>query len=436
MPDQTSAASAFGPDVFHTMLENGLEVVVIPDHRSPVVTHMLWYKNGGADDPRGKSGIAHFLEHLMFKGTEAHPEGEFSRTVTDLGGEENAFTSLDYTAYFQRISKEHLGRMMEFEADRMNGLVLTDAVVDPERNVVLEERRMHVENDPARQLNEAIGANLNVHHPYGTPVIGWEHEIETLDRHDALAYYGRFYTPENAILIVAGDVAGDEVVALAGRTYGKIARRAAPPVRQRPQEPPPRVARLLRLADPKVEQPFVQRVYLVPSYRTGKPGEGEALDVLARMLGAPITGVLYKELVVARELAVNAGAWYWGEAMDQSRFGIHAVPRQGIELPALEAALDEVLAGFAAAQPAAADLARAKTRLVAEAVYAQDSQAMLAQAYGTTLAIGGSIADVREWPARIEQVTAEEVQGVARRYLEKRRSVTGYLETMPESEAA
>src|SRR5271163_3173571 len=193
-PSVSSASPAAGVGVVDFRLDNGLTVVVIPDHRAPVVTHMVWYRNGSADDPPGKSGIAHFLEHLMFKGTRAHPQGEFSLRIAEIGGQENAFTSNDYTAYFQRVAKEHLGAMMEFEADRMTGLVLTDEIVAPERDVVLEERRMHCDADPSAQLNEAMQAAVFTHHPYGTPVIGWSHEIEGLGREDALAYYSRFYT--------------------------------------------------------------------------------------------------------------------------------------------------------------------------------------------------------------------------------------------------
>ena len=210
-------------------LANGLDVVVIPDHRAPVVTHMVWYRNGAADDPVGKSGIAHFLEHLMFKGTKAHPKGEFSEFISEVGGVENAFTGADFTAYFQQVAKQHLRTCMEFEADRMTNLVLTDAIVAPERDVVLEERRMHCDTDPAAQLGEAVQATLFTHHPYGVPIIGWGQEIEGLQREDALAYYHRFYTPENAILIVAGDAEPEEVRALAEATYGQLKPRGAKP---------------------------------------------------------------------------------------------------------------------------------------------------------------------------------------------------------------
>src|SRR5215212_4684188 len=234
-----------GPEVSSFNLDNGLEVVVVPDRRVPVVTHMVWYRNGSADDPLGQSGIAHFLEHLMFKGTERYPAGEFSQVVSALGGQESAFTSFDYTAYFQRVAKEHLKPMMEFEADRMTGLVLEEAVVAPERDVVLEERRMRVETDPAAQLSEAMAAALFVHHPYGIPIIGWMHEIEALNREHALGYYRRFYTPENAILVVAGDIAADDVRRLADATYGRVAPQGARPTRFHPRDPEPRAARHL-----------------------------------------------------------------------------------------------------------------------------------------------------------------------------------------------
>src|SRR3954467_788971 len=234
-----------GPEAASFTLDNGLDVVAIPDHRTPVVTHMVWYRNGSADDPLRQSGIAHFLEPLMFKGTERHPVGEFSKIVSSLGGQENAFTSYDYTAYFQRVAREHLQTMMAFEADRMTGLAFDEAVVGPERDVVLEERRMRVETDPSAQLSEAMAAALFVHHPYGIPIIGWMHEIEGLSREHALSYYTRFYTPENAILVVAGDVTEDEVRRLAEDTYGRIAPRGAGPARFRPREPEPRAARHL-----------------------------------------------------------------------------------------------------------------------------------------------------------------------------------------------
>ena len=281
----TAASAARRRRGFPFHLGNGLEVVVVPDHRAPVVTHMIWYKVGAADETPGKSGLAHFLEHLMFKGTAQNPGNSFSQEVAAIGGQENAFTSSDYTGFFQRVPREHLKEMMAFEADRITGLVLTDDVVRPELNVVLEEQNMRVANNPNSRLAEQMDAALYLNHPYGRPVIGWRPEIESLDRDDALAFYRRFYTPNNAIVVIAGDVTSDEVKADAEETYGKIARRAEIAPRQRPKEPPQEAPRTVTLADARVEQPSVNRYYLVPSRTNAKPGESEALEVLAHVLG-------------------------------------------------------------------------------------------------------------------------------------------------------
>jgi zinc protease len=414
-----------GPAITHARLANGLEIVVIEDHRAPVITHMIWYRNGSADDPLSKSGIAHFLEHLMFKGTSNHPQGKFSEIIADLGGQENAFTSNDYTAYFQRVAKEHLDVCMDYEADRMKNLVLSDEEVTPERNVVLEERRMRTDSDPSEQLGEALQAALFTQHPYGRPIIGWSHEIEGLDRTDALAYYDRFYTPENAILVVAGDVEAPEVIALAEKYYGPLSARGAPPKRFRPREPEPRAHRLVTLADEKVEQPTLQSIFLVPSYKSAAPGEAEALEVLAHLLGGGHTSLLFKTLVIDEKLAVMAGAHYQGTSVDDTRFYVYAVPAQGVSLERLDAAIDAVIAR-AAQTVSEADVQRAKTRLVAEAIYAQDNQATLARWYGASLAAGLRLEDVAQWPARIEAVGAEDVKKAVR-WLDKRRGVTGYL---------
>ncbi len=431
----TGNARGAGPDIQHGKLANGLEIVVIPDHRAPVVTHMVWYRNGSADDPSGKSGIAHFLEHLMFKGTAKHPQGEFSDVVAELGGQENAFTSNDYTAYFQRVGKEHLPTLMAFEADRMTNLVLSDEVVNPERDVVLEERLMRTDTDPNAQLQEAVHASLFAHHPYGTPIIGWDHEIRSLDRTDALAYYRRFYTPENAILVVAGDVTYPDVEAIARDTYGQIPARGDAPARTRPKEPPIRAHRLVTLGDPKVEQPSVHRVYIVPSYLTGRPGEAAALEVLGHHLGGGSTSLLYKRLVLESGVAVGAGAYYMGSAVDDTRFYVWAVPAPEVTLEALEEAIDGVLRSIVTDGVPAEDLERAKTRLVADAVYAQDSQASLARWYGASLAIGLTVEDVSRWPEDIEAVDAQAVQTAARTWLLKSRAVTGRL-LHAEAEAA
>lgn len=408
-------------------LANGLDVVVVPDRRAPVVTHMVWYRNGSADDPAGKSGIAHFLEHLMFKGTARWPAGEFSKIVAGYGGQENAFTSFDYTAYFQRVPKEHLRAMMDYEADRMTGLAFDESVVAPERDVVLEERRMRVDADPAAQLGEEFSSALFVHHPYGTPIIGWEHEIEGLTRDDAFTYYQRFYTPENAILVVAGDTDLDEVRTLAEATYGQIAARGQAPVRKRPAEPAPRAARRVSLSDPRVRQPSLRRGWLTPTYLSGDRNEAFALELVADILGGGTTSRLYRQLCVEQELAAGASAYFMGSMVDRAAFQMSTSPRPGIDMAALEAGLDAALATFLADGPSEIELSRARTRLVAETIFARDSQSSLARIFGASLAVGETVEDVLAWPERIEAVTREAVIEAARRYLRPDRSVTGLL---------
>jgi zinc protease len=389
---------------------------------------MIWYKVGSADETAGKSGLAHFLEHLMFKGTTRHPAGEFSETVLKAGGNENAFTSTDYTGYYQRVPREQLATMMEFEADRMTGLVLKDENVLPERDVVLEEYNMRVANNPDARLAEQIMAALYLNHPYGRPVIGWHHEIEKLGREDALAFYRRFYAPNNATLVIAGDVEADDVRAIAERTFGAVAPQPAIAARRlRPQEPRPAGPRTVTLADPRVEQPGVRRYYLVPSAVTAAAGESPALEVLAQLMGGGSNSYLYRALVVDKPLAVSAGASYQGTAVDDSQFTVAASPKSGVEFVTVEKVIDGVIADVAQNAVPASDLERVKTQLVAEAVYAQDSQAALARWYGAALTVGLSVDDIRSWPDRIRAVTAEQVRDAARKWLDKKRSVTGYL---------
>jgi zinc protease len=409
-------------------LANGMQVVVIPDHRTPVVTQMIWYKVGSADETPGKSGLAHFLEHLMFKGTAKHPAGEFSQTVLKIGGNENAFTSTDYTGYFQRVPREQLAKMMEFEADRMTGLILKDENVLPERDVVLEEFNMRVANNPDARLTEQMMAALYLNHPYGRPVIGWRQEIEKLDREDALAFYKRFYAPNNAILIIAGDVNEKEIRPMVEKFYSAIpAQPSIPEKRVRPQEPVPAAPRTVTLSDPRVEQTSVRRYYLVPSSNTAASGESPALDVLAQLMGTGSNSYLYRALVIDRPLAVSAGAGYQGTSLDPTQFQISVSPKPGVEFADVEKAIDGVIAELSQNPVRAEDLERVKTQLIAEAVYAQDNQATMARWYGGALTSGLSIDDIRSWPDRIRAVTAEQVRDAAAKWLDKKRSVTGYL---------
>jgi len=416
-----------GPEVSSFFLDNGLQVVVIPDRRAPVVTHMIWYRAGAADEPPGKSGIAHYLEHLMFKGTKTVENGAFSARVAAIGGQENAFTASDYTAYFQRVTPSALEEMMTLEADRMENLVLTDALIIPERDVVQEERNARTENNPGSLLREAMTAALYQNHPYGIPIIGWQHEVNALSKDDAIAFYDRFYTPNNAILVVAGDVEVEQVKTLAEKTYGMVKRRAEPGVRVRPKEPPPRAARRIEMSDPRVRTPSYQRLYLVPSYNSDETGEAEAMEVLAELFGGGSTSRLYKSLVIEQKLATSAGSWYQGGALDDTSFGFYASPLPGKTLDDVEAATDAEITKLLDGGVTSQEVERIKKRLIKQAIFSQDSQSTLARIYGGSLVLGSTIEDIAAWPDRIRAVTVEDVNKVARKYLNIRRSVTGHL---------
>jgi zinc protease len=416
-------------------LNNGMQVVVIPDHRAPVVTHMVWYRVGSADEPQGKAGIAHFLEHLMFKGTNKYPPGAFNRIIRQNGGEDNAFTSKDYTAFFQRIAKDRLGLVMDLEADRMQNLVLKDENVLPELKVVEEERRERTDNDPASLLGEQIDAMLYLAHPYHKPVIGWMAEINKLTRQDAVAFYKAHYTPANAVLIVAGDVTRDEVKKLAEEHYGKLANTFDVTARTRAEEPEPIAPRRVTLTDARAASPIIQRTYLSVSYATAQKGEAEALDVLAELLGGGATSRLYKKLVVEKRLASSAGAWYSGDGLNSGSFGIYGSPNPGGKVEPVEAEIDAVLEDIKANGITADELARTKATLIADTVYARDNQGNLARAFGSALTTGITVDDVLEWPDRIEAVKLEDVKAAAAKTLDIRRSVTGILLPAPGASA-
>ncbi|MBK9079165.1 MAG: pitrilysin family protein [Hyphomicrobium sp.] len=409
-------------------LDNGLQVVVIPDYRAPVVTHMIWYRVGAADEVRGKSGIAHFLEHLMFKSTDKIPVGEFSKIVGRLGGQDNAFTGNDATAYFQRVSKDRLPKMMEMEADRMVNLRLDEKEVLTERDVILEERRSRIDNNPSAELNEQMNAALYLNHPYGVPIIGWYHEIAKLSREDALTFYKHYYAPNNAILVVSGDVTADEVKTMAEATYGKIP--ANPKIetkRVRPSDPPQIVARQLELKDPRAGNYSFHRDYVTPSYTTAKPGEAEALDLLMKIAASGSTSRLYKKLVVDAKVASSAGGDYSGSGLDSGTISIYAIAADGVPLEKSEALADEVFNDIVKNGVTAAELERAKSSYLADYVYESDNQATLARRYGWNLAVGRTVADVEGWPAAISKVTLDDIKKVAAEYLDVRHSVTGYL---------
>jgi zinc protease len=409
-------------------LPNGLQVVVIEDRRAPVVVHMVWYRVGAADEPPGKSGIAHFLEHLMFKGTETVAPGAFSATIEAQGGDDNAFTSWDYTAYFQRVAADRLDLVMGLEADRMVNLRLDPADVATERDVVLEERLQRTENDPGGLFAEQRRAVQFLNHPYRIPIIGWRHEIAALTKDDALAFYRRHYAPENAIVVVAGDVTATEVRRLAERHYGPLPRSGDAVPRARPSEPPQLAERRLALADPRVGQPYLIRTYLAPHRRPGDQREAAALEVLADLLGgSAATSVLGQALQFDSRVAVHATAFYDGVALDSGVFGLAVVPAEGVSLDEAEAALDATLDRFLATGVDPDAFARVMAQRRAAEIYALDNTQAVARRYGAALTSGLTVADVAEWPRVLQSVTPDEVMAAARSVLDRRRAVTGHL---------
>lgn len=425
------ALPAAAADISSFSLDNGMEVVVVEDHRAPVVVHTVWYKVGAADEAPGKSGIAHFLEHLMFKGTDNLEAGELSATVTRNGGSDNAFTSWDYTAYYQRVAADRLPLMMEMEADRMRGLQMTEDDVATERNVVLAERNQRTDSDPSALFREQMRAAQFLNHGYGIPVIGWRHEIEQLNREDAFAFYRQFYAPNNAILVVAGDVDPDEVKTLAETYYGPVEPTVGLPERRRPTEPPQLAERRMTMRDARVSQPYVTRSYIAPERNSGDQSEAAALEFLASLLGGDgATSYLGQALMFEDPKAIYVTAFYNGSTLDLGSFGLVIVPVPGLSLEDAEIAMDETIAKFLQEGVDLEQFERLKTQLRASRIYAQDNIESLAREYGMELSIGLSIEDIQSWPDVLEAVTPEDVMAAAKRVFDKSNAVTGHL--MPE----
>ncbi|MGE0044986.1 MAG: M16 family metallopeptidase, partial [Hyphomonadaceae bacterium] len=415
-------------------LRHGMQVVVITDRRAPVVTHQVWYRVGAADEPRGRSGIAHFLEHLLFKGTNTIGPGEFSRIIARNGGQDNAQTSWDYTAYYERIARDRLELVMRMEADRMRNARITEEVIASERDVIIEERRQRIDNNPGQVLGERMRAMLYPHHPYGTPIIGWLHEMRTLTRQDALDFYRIYYAPNNAILVVAGDIDAAELRPLAERYYGRIRPTPNLPARTWTRDPPAVGPMRVTHRDEKVRQPSVSRLYPAVSYTTGEGRQAHALDVAMEILGGSETSRLYRRLVEERGLAVSAGASADTAGLGGGSVTLFATPSAGVTLEQVEAAIDEVVAEFLRDGPTEAELARARNNIAAAAIYARDSQESLAFWYGSSLAEGETLEQILAWPEQIRAVTREEALDAARRTLILGNSVTGWL--MPPETAA
>ncbi|MCE9507005.1 MAG: insulinase family protein [Alphaproteobacteria bacterium] len=396
-------AKDFNAETF--TLENGLQVVVIPNHRAPVVTHMIWYKFGGGDEYPGKSGIAHFLEHLMFKGTPKVPDGQFSIIVKKLGGNDNAFTTHDYTAYYQNIARQYLGRVMEMEADRMKNLVLAEDEVTSERQVIIEERRQRIDNQPQAKFQEQMASALFVNHPYGIPVIGWLHEMKELTREDALENYSKWYAPNNAVLVVSGDITAAELKPLAEKYYGDLQQSVLPP-RSRPR-PAPIIARhRIIMEDPRVGPPVLTKLYRAPR-------GSDALEILTEIFGDSSTSRLYKDLVVDQKLAISAGADYDPISLNDTTLTIYASPTPGTSLPQLEAAMDLEVKKLLEKGVTLEELNAAKSKKKASLTYYLDSLQGPAILFGRAIASGFDMDYLENWNTRVEKLTIDDVNKAA-----------------------
>ena len=394
-------------------LPNGLQAIVLPSRRAPIVTQMVVYKVGSADETFGKTGVAHFLEHMMFKGTEKVPGGEFSRIISRNGGRDNAFTSFDQTGYHQTIAAERLELIMRMEADRMTGIRISDREIVPERQVILEERRLRVDNVPAALLDEAVREQLyGRHKPYGMPVIGYPDDIRKLGVNDLSAFYRRYYAPNNAVLIVAGDTTTEAVRKLAEKYYGPIASRKTEP-RRRPSKGASNLPQKVIRADARVAEPRWSRLWLAPSYRTGETRHAYALQVLARLFGGSETSRLWRALVVDGKVGLSAWASYSPASLGLTSFDIGVHPAPTRSMADVEKAVVAEMKRLLDDGVKLEEVERAQNQLLAAAIYSQDSLASGPRIYGTMLSTGGTVADVDAWPQRIAAVTPSDVQAAA-----------------------
>lgn len=407
-------------------LSNGLEVIFIPNHRVPAVSHMIIVKAGGADDPQGKSGLAHYLEHLMFKGTKKVPDGEYSKRIEALGGQFNAFTSTDMTGYYVNIAKEHLPVVMELEADRMQSLLPPLEAFKPERDVIIEERVSRTDNQPMALLDEQIAATLYQHHPYRIPIIGWLHEMKTLTAEDAKAFYDRHYYAANMVLVVAGDMTRDEIETLANRYYGGMKKRELAP-RNWTQEPPHRAAKRIAMSHPQVQQTRWRRVYLAPSLVSGQVRRAIPLELLAQWLGGGVTGQLYRELVIEQKLATAASASYSSLSRGPAEFTIAVTPAAGISQQQVELAVNAVLHRARTTLMSKPDMERVKTLLKAQAVYAQDGLQQIAYYVAYLRALDLPLDYYTQWSDKVDAVMASQIRSAARAVFRPEQSVTATL---------
>lgn len=417
-------------EVFERQLANGLKVVVKEDHRAPVVVQQVWYKAGSMDESTGTTGVAHVLEHMMFKGTKSVPAGEFSRRIAAAGGRENAFTSNDYTAYFQQLHKSRLPLAMKLEADRMHNLDLSDAEFGKEIQVVMEERRMRTDDEPHALLAERMNAVVYQEHPYQHPVIGWMSDLQAMQGADARNWYRRWYVPNNATLVIAGDVKADEVFALAQRYYGNIPKRALQP-RRRFTEPEQSGIKRLVVKAP-AELPYLVMSYHAPVVRDAKNDwKPYALEVLSGVLDGNESARLNQALVREQQVASSVGAGYDSVGRGPTQFQLEGVPSEGRTVAELEAALREQVDKLVKEGVSAEELQRVKAQVEASQVYQRDSVFYQAMQIGQMESVGLSQRDIPVMLEKLRAVTAEQVQAVAREFLRDDNLTVAVLDPQP-----
>lgn len=407
-------------------LANGLEVIVIPNHRIPAISHMLWYRIGAADDPQGKSGLAHYHEHMMFQGTSKLKPGEYSSIIARHGGEQNAFTGRDATSYYVDIAREKLPMVMEMEADRMRGLVISDEGAAKEKQVIIEERRQRTDNSPAALLNEQVNAALFRHHPYHMPVIGWMHEMEGLTKDDVLNFHRTYYHPNNAILIVSGDITAEQLKPLAQKYYGPLKAGKIPPRRWN-SEPPHNAARAVTLRHVNVKQPTWSRSYAADSMGYGKRDNALPLYTLAQLLAAGKSSRLYKSLVVDQKLATAVDVDYNPFSIGPADLTISLVPEDAISMEALAAAVDKEVETLLTGGINDAELARAKTQLKALSVFERDGLSDTARLMGWLRMAGLDAHYFTRWDSMIDAVTPAQIMSAAKDTFNLNQSVTAQL---------
>ena len=419
-----ASAGLFDAHMFQ--LSNGLQVVLIPDHRAPVATHMLWYRVGSADETPGQSGLAHFFEHLMFKGTTNYPGDAYLRLIGRAGGELNAFTSYDYTAYYATVGTDSLDLVMALEADRMMNLTLSEEKVQVEREVIVEERRLRTDTHPEALLHEQVMAAMFLNHRYGIPVIGWMHEIRSWTLEDVLAFYRRWYHPSNAMLVVAGDVTLERLQTLTEKHYGML-----PPaptgVRKRAIEPEHVAARRVTMQDARIKHSLWMRLYLAPAYGTSEKHRTPAVEVLAELLGGGPNSLLYTHLARTLGLAAEVSVSYSPEAVDQTTLAIVAVPAPGVSVSDLEQAIEQEVTRIREGAIDTADVQRARQKMRARAIRMRNGTMPAAQVVGAALSTGATLEEMNTWPDRIGAVTGADVRVEAKAILRDEGSVTGVL---------